>query len=99
MNVVDRVAEHIRTLVPYAPGKPIEEVEREFGITNSWCKRRERFERTSRCVSLPMIFKGWLRRLHLERGWCFWPIQITRRARSIGGPSGTDFSRKYLIKF
>ena len=35
MNVVDRVAEHIRTLVPYAPGKPIEEVEREFGITNS----------------------------------------------------------------
>jgi histidinol-phosphate aminotransferase len=35
MNVVDRVAEHIRTLVPYAPGKPIEEVEREFGIANS----------------------------------------------------------------
>ena len=35
MNIVDQVAEHIRTLVPYAPGKPIEEVEREFGIPNS----------------------------------------------------------------
>jgi histidinol-phosphate aminotransferase len=35
MNIVGRVAEHIRTLVPYAPGKPIEEVEREFGISNS----------------------------------------------------------------
>jgi len=35
MNVVDQVAEHIRTLVPYVPGKPIEEVEREFGISNS----------------------------------------------------------------
>jgi histidinol-phosphate aminotransferase len=35
MNVVDQVSEHIRTLVPYAPGKPIEEVEREFGISNS----------------------------------------------------------------
>ena len=35
MNIVDQVAEHIRTLVPYVPGKPIEEVEREFGISNS----------------------------------------------------------------
>ena len=35
MNIVDQVAEHIRTLVPYAPGKPIEEVEREFGISDS----------------------------------------------------------------
>jgi len=35
MSVVDQVSEHIRTLVPYAPGKPIEEVEREFGISNS----------------------------------------------------------------
>ena len=35
MKIVDSVAEHIRTLVPYLPGKPIEEVEREFGIANS----------------------------------------------------------------
>lgn len=35
MKVIDHVPEHIRTLVPYAPGKPIEEVEREFGIANS----------------------------------------------------------------
>ena len=35
MKIIDHVAEHIRTLVPYAPGKPIEEVEREFGIPNS----------------------------------------------------------------
>jgi len=35
MNIVDQVPEHIRTLVPYAPGKPIEEVEREYGIANS----------------------------------------------------------------
>ncbi|MPZ77933.1 MAG: histidinol-phosphate transaminase [Deltaproteobacteria bacterium] len=35
MKVIDQVPEYIRTLVPYAPGKPIEEVEREFGISNS----------------------------------------------------------------
>ncbi len=35
MNVVDRVPEYIRKLVPYQPGKPIEEVEREYGIANS----------------------------------------------------------------
>jgi histidinol-phosphate aminotransferase len=35
MNIVDRVPECIRTLVPYAPGKPIEEVEREYGIEDS----------------------------------------------------------------
>jgi histidinol-phosphate aminotransferase len=35
MNTTDRVPEHIRTLVPYTPGKPIEEVEREYGISNS----------------------------------------------------------------
>ena len=35
MKVLDQVPEYIRTLVPYAPGKPIEEVEREFGIPNS----------------------------------------------------------------
>lgn len=35
MNIVDQVPEHIRMLVPYAPGKPIEEVEREYGIANS----------------------------------------------------------------
>jgi histidinol-phosphate aminotransferase len=35
MNVVERVPEYIRALVPYAPGKPIEEVEREYGIANS----------------------------------------------------------------
>jgi histidinol-phosphate aminotransferase len=26
---------HIQTLVPYPPGKPIEELERELGISNS----------------------------------------------------------------
>jgi histidinol-phosphate aminotransferase len=35
MNVVERVPEYIRTLVPYVPGKPIEEVEREYGIAHS----------------------------------------------------------------
>ena len=35
MNIVDHVAEYIRTLVPYVPGKPIEQVEREFGIAHS----------------------------------------------------------------
>jgi histidinol-phosphate aminotransferase len=35
MSVVDQVPEHIRTLIPYTPGKPIEEVEREFGISGS----------------------------------------------------------------
>lgn len=32
MNITDRVPEYIRCLIPYAPGKPIEEVEREYGI-------------------------------------------------------------------
>jgi histidinol-phosphate aminotransferase len=35
MTIIDRVPEYIRTLIPYAPGKPIEEVEREYGISNS----------------------------------------------------------------
>jgi len=29
------VPEHVRTLIPYPPGKPIEELEREYGITGS----------------------------------------------------------------
>ena len=35
MKVIDHVPDYIRTLIPYAPGKPIEEVEREIGIANS----------------------------------------------------------------
>jgi histidinol-phosphate aminotransferase len=35
MKFVEQVPEYIRTLVPYAPGKPIEEVERELGISHS----------------------------------------------------------------
>jgi histidinol-phosphate aminotransferase len=35
MKPSEYVPEYIRTLVPYTPGKPIEEVEREFGIANS----------------------------------------------------------------
>ncbi len=34
MAMQDLVKEHICRLKPYVPGKPIEEVEREFGITN-----------------------------------------------------------------
>jgi histidinol-phosphate aminotransferase len=35
MNLLEQVPEYIRTLVPYSPGKPIEEVEREYGIAHS----------------------------------------------------------------
>jgi len=35
MNIVDQVPEYIRKLIPYSPGKPIEEVEREYGIAHS----------------------------------------------------------------
>jgi histidinol-phosphate aminotransferase len=35
MKVIDQVPDYIRSLIPYAPGKPIEEVEREIGIANS----------------------------------------------------------------
>jgi histidinol-phosphate aminotransferase len=35
MKIVDQVPEYIRSLVPYEPGKPIEEVEREYGISDS----------------------------------------------------------------
>ncbi len=30
-----KVPEHIRSIVPYPPGKPIEELEREYGVTDS----------------------------------------------------------------
>ncbi len=32
MNINNKVPSHIRNLIPYNPGKPIEEVEREYGI-------------------------------------------------------------------
>ena len=35
MKSVEHVPEYIRSLIPYEPGKPIEEVEREYGIANS----------------------------------------------------------------
>lgn len=35
MSIADQVPEYIRSLIPYTPGKPIEEVEREYGITGS----------------------------------------------------------------
>ena len=35
MKIVDQVPEYIRSLIPYEPGKPIEEVEREYGISDS----------------------------------------------------------------
>ncbi len=35
MKTVEQVPEYISSLIPYEPGKPIEEVEREYGIANS----------------------------------------------------------------
>ena len=35
MSILSHVPDYIRTLVAYLPGKPIEEVEREYGIANS----------------------------------------------------------------
>lgn len=35
MKIVEALPEYIRSLIPYEPGKPIEEVEREYGISNS----------------------------------------------------------------
>ena len=35
MKTVEQVPEYIRSLIPYEPGKPIEEVEREYAISNS----------------------------------------------------------------
>ena len=35
MKIVEQVPQYIRSLIPYEPGKPIEEVEREYGISNS----------------------------------------------------------------
>ena len=35
MKIVEQLPEYIRTLIPYEPGKPIEEVEREYGIAHS----------------------------------------------------------------
>jgi histidinol-phosphate aminotransferase len=35
MKTAEHVPEYIRSLIPYEPGKPIEEVEREYGISGS----------------------------------------------------------------
>ena len=35
MKIVEQIPEYIRTLIPYEPGKPIEEVEREYGFASS----------------------------------------------------------------
>jgi histidinol-phosphate aminotransferase len=35
MKTVEQVPEYNRSLIPYEPGKPIEEAEREYGIANS----------------------------------------------------------------
>ena len=35
MKIVEQIPDYIRTLIPYEPGKPIEEVEREYGVSNS----------------------------------------------------------------
>jgi len=35
MKTIDHVPDYIRSLIPYEPGKPIEEVEREYGIADS----------------------------------------------------------------
>lgn len=35
MKIIEQVPDYIRSLIPYEPGKPIEEVEREYGIANS----------------------------------------------------------------
>jgi histidinol-phosphate aminotransferase len=35
MKIVEQVPEYIRSLIPYEPGKPIEEVEREYGLSDS----------------------------------------------------------------
>ena len=35
MSILSRVPRHVLDLVPYPPGKPIEEVEREYGISDS----------------------------------------------------------------
>ena len=35
MSIADRVQPHVRSLEPYEPGKPIEEIERELGIEGS----------------------------------------------------------------
>ena len=35
MSLISRVPQHVLDLIPYPPGKPIEEVEREYGISGS----------------------------------------------------------------
>ena len=35
MSVIDSALAQIRQLQPYSPGKPVEELERELGISNA----------------------------------------------------------------
>ncbi|MBE9504181.1 MAG: histidinol-phosphate transaminase [Proteobacteria bacterium] len=35
MSLISRVPDYISELIPYPPGKPIQEVEREYGVSNS----------------------------------------------------------------
>jgi histidinol-phosphate/aromatic aminotransferase/cobyric acid decarboxylase-like protein len=56
MKIVEQLPEYIRTLIPYEPGKPIEEVEREYGIADStklasnenpWARRRKHWKQSA----------------------------------------------------
>lgn len=35
MSIAEKVPDHIRRIVPYLPGKPVDEVEREYGVQGS----------------------------------------------------------------
>ena len=77
-----KVAPHISTLVPYPPGKPIEELEREYGITGSikLASNENAWGPSPKAVA---AIKGALRNLHrYPDGSCYY------LAQSLAGKTG-----------
>jgi histidinol-phosphate aminotransferase len=77
-----KVAHNISTLVPYPPGKPIEELEREYGITGSikLASNENAWGPSPRAVE---AIKGALQSLHrYPDGSCYYLAQSL--ARKIG---------------
>ena len=78
-----KVAPHISTLVPYPPGKPIEELEREYGISGSikLASNENAWGPSPKAVE---AIKGALRNLHrYPDGSCYYLAQSLARKTGV----------------
>lgn len=72
MKTIEKVPQYIRSLIPYEPGKPIEEVEREYGVANS-VKLASNENPLGPSAKAVAVLRGKLDQLHLyPDGDCFY---------------------------